>query len=195
MKIVGVSGTNGSGKDTIGELLRDNFGWLYISASGDLIIPELQKRDLPTDRVHMAALTTEWRREIGMGAVVDKALEKAGDDLKNSKIGGLVIASLRHPGEAERIHGLGGYVVWVDADPKVRYERIYARKQGTKDMRTYDEFLADQNREMNHSGDKATLNIGDIKAKADIFIENNGNDLTVFEHQVEQALKEAKLLD
>jgi len=64
MKIIGIGGTNGSGKDTLSQILADDYGWLFVSASGDLIIPELKRRGLPLERKYMAALTAEWNREI-----------------------------------------------------------------------------------------------------------------------------------
>src|SRR5438045_2948405 len=114
MKLLGVAGTNGSGKDTLGELLADKHGWINVSVSEDLIIPELKKRGLPLERANMAAQTAEWRRRLGMGAVIDKALEFV--KASGQKPAGVIIGSLRHPGEADRVHELGGQVVWVDAD-------------------------------------------------------------------------------
>ncbi len=46
MKIIGVSGTNGSGKDTIGHLLAERHNWLFISMT-DMLRDELEKRGLP----------------------------------------------------------------------------------------------------------------------------------------------------
>jgi dephospho-CoA kinase len=185
MKIIGVAGTNGSGKDTVSNFLAGQ-GWLFISASGDLIIPELRRRGMPVERKNMASLTTEWRQQFGMGAIVDKAVEAF--NARHGDYKGLVISSLRHPGEADRLHELGGQVVWVDADPHVRYERINSRGQGAKDQKTFEQFLAEEEAEMSHSGDEATLNMAGVKAQADIFIENNGNDMQVFKTQVEKAL-------
>lgn len=187
-KIIGIAGTNGSGKDTIGQMLAECHNWLAVSVSENLIIPELEKRNLPLDREHMAVLTAEWRRQFGMGATIDKAVEKFKIETEIRQFGGLAVASLRHPGEAERVHELGGLVIWVDADPEVRYQRIYGRGQGAKDQKTFDEFLAEEQAEMQHSGDEATLNTSGVKAKADIFLENNGNDLEKFKQDAEQAL-------
>lgn len=188
MNIIGVGGTNGSGKDTIGELLRDNFGWLYVSVSEDLIIPELKRRGLPPERQHMAALSTEWRGKYGDGAVVDKAMEKFEVEGGFSKLGGLAVASLRHPGEADRIHEVGGRVVWVDADPKIRYERTYRRGQGAKDQKTPEQFLAEQAAEMDAGGRQSVNSVVEVKAKADIQLENNGNDLEAFKTEAIRAL-------
>jgi len=188
MKIIGIAGTNGSGKDSIAQMLVERHGWLFVNVSIDLFTPELQRRGLPVDRKHMAELTAEWRRQEGMGAVVDRALELYKEKAKNKDFNGLVVGSLRHPGEADRVHELGGQVVWADADPKIRYQRIFGRGQGEKDQKTYDEFLAEQEREMAHSGDAATLSIGDIKPKADIIIENNGDNLEEFKTEAEGVL-------
>ncbi|HZP55520.1 MAG TPA: AAA family ATPase [Candidatus Saccharimonadales bacterium] len=188
MKIIGISGTNGSGKDTLSEILAE-YGWLFISASRDLIIPELERLGLPLERKHMAELTAEWNRKAGRGAVVDKAVECYKEQSKTSKFKGLVISSIRHPWEADRIHELGGKIVWVDADPKIRYQRIYSRGHGTKDQKTFKEFLAEEEKEMRHSGDKATLNISGVKDKADIFLENNGDDVEVFKKTAKTALE------
>lgn len=188
MKIIGISGTNGSGKDTVSNLLADGYGWLFVSASGDLIIPELKKLGLPVERKEMADLSTQWRLREGMGAVVDRAVAEYEQRSHAKKFEGLVISSLRHPGEADRIHELAGKVVWVDADPKVRYERIYSRGQGVKDQKTFEQFASEEQAEMSHSGDEATLNMAGVKAKADIFIENNGKNLEDFKVEVKKAL-------
>lgn len=186
MKIIGIAGTNGSGKDTVSELLAE-CGWLFVSASHNLLIPELQKRDLPIERKQMAALSTEWRKEIDMGAIIIKAVEEYEKQSRDQKFSGLVISSLRHPGEVDQVHKFGGKVVWVDADPKIRYERINNRGQGAKDQKTFEQFLAEEQAEMQHSGDDATLSTSSVKAKADIFLENNGS-LEEFKQTAEKAL-------
>jgi dephospho-CoA kinase len=187
MKIIGVGGTNGSGKDTLSQLLADNFGWYFVSVSHDLVIPELKKRGLPLERKNMADLTAEWNREINEGAVIDKAVKKfqhAGAE----KFTGLVISSIRHPWEVDRIHDLGGKIVWLDADPKLRYERIFSRGQGDKDRKTFDQFLAEEESEKHHSGDKSTLNWQAVKDRADIFITNDDNDVEKFKRTVQKTL-------
>lgn len=86
------------------------------------------------------------------------------------------------------MHDLGGQIVWVDADPKVRYERIVPRLRSNEDRKTYDEFLTEEQIEMEHSGDEATLSISAVKKLADITLENNGSDLEVFKDAAEKSL-------
>lgn len=187
MKLVGVGGTDGSGKDTIGNILAEKYGWLFISVT-DLLRQEATERGLTLERKVLRAISAEWRRQSGMGVLVDRALEaykKSGN-----RYAGLVLASLRHPGEVDRIHELGGMVVWVDADPEVRYMRIMKRKRGTEDEVTFDQFIEEEKAQSSHSGDEATLSLSDVKAKSDITLENNGNDIEAFKTQVEQTLSE-----
>jgi cytidylate kinase len=186
MKLIGIGGTNGSGKDTLGQYLADEHGWLFISVS-DILRDELKKRGLPIERQHLRELSAEWRKEFGSGVLIDKAFKIY--EAEEGKYKGLVVASLRNPGEAEEVHRLGGIVVWTDGDPKVRYERIYNRARGTEDNKTFEQFLAEEQAEMHHSkGDAATLNMAGVKAQTDFFITNNDNDIQKFKAAAQKAL-------
>ena len=189
MKIVGISGTNGSGKDTVGQMLAERHGWLFVSVTRDMLRKEAKRRGLPIERENLRTISAEWRRESGLGVLVDKTIKEFESEGGLKKYKGLAIASLRNPGEPNRIHELGGSVVWVDAKPKIRFERVMKRKRGTEDAKTFEEFLAEQEAEMGHSDDEAALNLAGVKAKADIFLENNGNDIEAFKDTAEKALK------
>lgn len=187
MVIIGISGTNGSGKDTIAKMLVEKYGFVWGDAT-TMLGDELTRRGLPHERVQKSTLSAEWRRESGMGVIVDKAVE-----LFNKTPGakGVVVGSLRHPGEVDRVHELGGTVVWVDADPKIRYERIQknaAHRNRIEDQKTFEEFVAEEQAEMAHSGDSATLNMGAVKEGADITINNDGGVIPEFEAAAEAAL-------
>lgn len=185
MKIIGIAGTNGSGKDTVGEILANDYGWLFVSVA-DFLREEAKKRGLPIEREILRTISAEWRRQRGLGVLIDKAVKLF--EQSKGKYKGLVVSPMRNPGEAQSVKDLGGSLVWVDADPKVRYERITKRQRSTEDQKTFEQFLAEERAEMQHSGDEATLSLGDVKAKADIFIENNGT-LEEFKQAINQALK------
>jgi dephospho-CoA kinase len=195
MKLIGIGGTNGSGKDTVGHFLASQHNFLFVSGS-DMLRDELARRGLPPAREHMRELSADWRRQSGLGVLIDKAVEVFNHS--DGKYAGLAVASLRNPGEVDRVHELGGKVVWVDADPRVRYDRLQANlaargeHRAVDDRKTYEQFLADEQAEMEHSGDEATLNMGDVKAKADIFIANDGNDIKIFLREIEKALGSIK---
>jgi dephospho-CoA kinase len=176
--IIGIGGTNGAGKDTVSKLLVEKYGYLWVDAT-DLLVTELQARGLPLARVNKSALSAEWRREFGMAVIVDKALAI----YRAAPAGtyqGLVVGSLRHPGEADRVHELGGIVLWIDADPQVRYQRITSvdRGRSAEDNKSFEDFLADEQREMTPEGDGATLNMAGVKGKADTILWNESSDIT-----------------
>lgn len=188
-QIIGVAGTNGSGKDAAGLTLADRHGYLFVSVT-DLLRAELNKRGKPVDRVNLRELSAEWRRQFGNGVLVDRAVDqyKRLDD----KYVGVAIASLRNPAEADRIHELGGTVIWVDASPETRYKRIQsnaeARARSGEDAKTYEEFLAEEEAEMHPSGDSATLNMSAVKQRADLLLDNEGTDLTHFQDFITEQL-------
>lgn len=190
-KIIGISGTNGSGKDTIGKLLAEKHGYMFISVT-DILRAELTRRGLPLAREYTRDLSAEWRRQYGMGVLIDKAKEIY--DASTESYNGLALASLRNPGEADSVHQYGGIVVWVDANPRLRYERIQAnssqrgQQRVLDDRKSFAEFLAEEEVEMHHSGDEATLSMAGVKEKSDIFLINDGQDLNELEDKLSRAL-------
>jgi len=189
MILFGISGTNGSGKDSLGEYLASEFNFLFVSVT-DLLRDEARKRGMPVDRESLRTISAEWRRENGLGVLVDKSIEMYKNEGGDVAYSGLIMASMRNPGEADTVHELGGKMIWLDADPKIRYDRIQnaSRGRGAEDNKTYEEFLAEQEAEMRHSGDKATLSLADVKDRCDIFITNESNDMALFYKQVKKSL-------
>ena len=191
LQIIGLAGTNGSGKDTVGHILAQKHGYLFISVT-EVLRSEARRRGLQVDREVLRTISAQWRRELGLGVLVDKAIAEYEKDADTYV--GVVIASLRNPGEADRIHEFGGTMVWVDGDPRIRYKRIQAnaatRNRAEEDNKTFEQFIAEEETEM-HSpvgGDAASLDSSEVKARCDVFIDNNSNDLNEF-----QSLIEAKL--
>lgn len=182
LKIIGIAGSNGSGKDSVGHVLADNHSYLFVSVT-DLLRAELNRRGVPVERENLRALSAEWRREYGYAVLVDQAIQEF-NRMKDHYVG-IAIASLRNPAEADRIHELGGLVLWIDADPHTRYERIQnnaeARARAGEDSKTFEEFLAEEEAEMHSSGDGATLDMAAVKKKADILLNNDHTDLVQFQ--------------
>lgn len=188
VKIIGISGPNGAGKDAVGLLLAQRHNYLFISVT-DLLRQELRRRNLSPDRLHMRTLSKEWREQYGLSVLVDRAVESF--EAVSNQYAGLVMSSLRNPYEADRVHELGGSVVWVDADPRVRYERLQnAKRQGREgdDDKTFEQFIAEEQIEMQSTGDKAALDMNSVKTRADRYISNDTTDMQVLEAEVEQVL-------
>lgn len=193
LKLIGVGGTNGSGKDTIGHLLAEHYGFLFITVT-ELLREECRRRGLPVERENLRAVSAEWRREHGTGVLVEKAVEAFHNLPDSDRYAGLIVASLRNPGENDKVHELGGTVLWVDGEPKVRYERIQknaaSRGRAEEDTKTFEQFLAEEEAEMHppEGADAAMLNMAAVKESADVFVENNSSDLQVFKMQVATVL-------
>jgi shikimate kinase len=188
VRIIGLSGTNGAGKDAVGLLLAQRHNYLFISVT-DLLRQELHVRNLPPDRKYMRALSKEWREQYGLSVLVDRAYQSY--QAVEAQYAGVVMSSLRNPYEADRVHELGGTVVWVDADPRIRYQRLQsAQRQGREgdDNKTFQEFMADEQAEMSNSGDAAALNMSAVRDKTDVIITNNSAELSILESAIVQSL-------
>jgi len=174
VKLIGISGTNGSGKDTLAGLLAEKYGFLFITVT-EMLRAECRRRGIEVSRENLRMVSAEWRRESGVAVLIDKAIETFKPEEQQHV--GLVIASLRNPGEAVRVHELGGTVVWVDADSRIRYERIHNSHRGRdeEDNKTYEEFLAEEEAEMHTTGDAATLNMTAVHELSDITIMNESD--------------------
>jgi cytidylate kinase len=191
-KIIGIAGTNGSGKDTVGHILEDNHGYLFVSVT-DVLRAELKRQGFPADREHLRELSASWRRQFGFGVLIDRAMDMFYDQPKG-KYKGVAIASLRNPFEVDRVHELGGEVWWLDADPLLRFTRIKAnaasRARAEEDEKTYEQFLAEEQAEMHSTGDAATLNMAAVRDKADTQMMNAGSGLDLLAQEVAALLIE-----
>jgi dephospho-CoA kinase len=191
MKIIGIAGTNGSGKDSVGQILAQYHNYLFVSVT-NILRAELTQRDVPISRESLRALSAEWRGEQGEGILIDMAMNSY--QAVKDKYAGVAIASLRHPGEGDRVHALGGVVVWVDADQRIRYDRVQAnavtRGRPGEDDETYEKFQAEEAIEMSSptNDNVAELNMSAVKEQSDVQIDNSGHDLTALRASVEKAL-------
>lgn len=191
LQIIGLAGTNGSGKDSVGQILTDYHSYLFVSVT-EMLRAELKKRGLPITRENLRTLSAEWRNEQGLGVLVERAM--ASYQVVQDQYAGVVIASLRNPGEVDRVHELGGLVVWIDADQRTRYDRVQAnavsRGRAEEDNKTYAQFQAEETAEMNQpaGSDDTVLNMLAVKEGSDVQIDNDGQNVAALRASVEKAL-------
>ena len=142
MIIIGITGTIGAGKGTLVEYLLREKNFAHYSVRG-FLIEELEKRKLVINRDTMVSLANELREKNSPSYIIDCLFEQAKNTGKNA-----VIESIRTAGEAESLRKKGNFcLLAIDADPKIRYERILKRNSET-DHVSYDEFTANEQREM-----------------------------------------------
>lgn len=179
--ILGITGTLGAGKGEIVNYLVKEKEFIHFSVT-DYLIQEIKKRNLPINRESMRTVANDIRTKKGSGFIVGKLYKKA----KNIK-GNVVIESIRTLGEVETLKEKGNFYLFaVDANPKVRYERI-RKRESEKDSVTFKEFLKGEKKEMDNA-DPAKQNLKKCIEMSDYKFENNGTFINLYK-QINIALK------
>lgn len=183
-EIIGLAGTNGAGKDTLGDLRFSRQGARKVSLS-DILRTEADKRGLSHERQNLGAISTEWGSKFGAGALSAMTIQNFYETRKSTE-SGLSIVSIRRPDEARTIQTEGGVVLWVDAAREIRYERILAANRGrVTDVKTFEEFCFEEDREMNpESDDPFVLNMAGVRDVSDIHLINEFNSKESFERDL-----------
>jgi dephospho-CoA kinase len=178
--IIGITGTIGAGKGTVVEYLVKEKGFKHISARSIWTL-ELEERGLEVNRDTMTQLANELRAEHGADYFVRRALKEV-EGLEN-----VVIESIRTVAELELLQQEGAVILAVDADQKLRYERIHGRASALDDV-TFDEFARQEATEMAND-DPAKQNITAVMEQADFVIQNT-ESIAELESAVEVILQQ-----
>ncbi|MGF7228501.1 MAG: AAA family ATPase [Candidatus Saccharibacteria bacterium] len=174
-EVIGIAGTNGSGKDTLAALRAERENCLHVTVS-DILRAHLTEEGVALEREYLAALSKRWREESGDEAIlVTKTIQRYLGERALVGHNGLSVVSLRHPAEVIAVKKFGGKVLWVDADPEIRYERICgAQRNRVDDDKTFEQFRAEEAREMTPAhGDSTSVNLGAVRPLADEIVINN----------------------
>lgn len=174
MKIIGLSGTFSSGKDTLAKFLVEKYGFVHISTSD--IVRELSLEEYgSTDRKYLQEISNSYREKFGNDYFAAEAYRRYLKLSDKEKGAGLIISGSRSVGEAEKIKSLGGELVFVDAPIKLRYER--AKKRARDDeVKSFEDFQASEAKEWElNYGSKTKQNLKGIEEISDIAITNDGN--------------------
>ena len=177
--IIGITGTLGAGKTTAANFLKSR-GFIYESVR-NFIAEEVEKRGLPMNRDTLVEIGNELRAEHGPAHIVAMLCKRGAQEGKD-----IVIESIRAVGEAEEVKKHDGYILAVNANPRVRYERARMESNATTPG-TFEEFIAQEEREM-HSDDPTKQNIAAVMLRSDHQILNNGTR-TDLEYTIDEALK------
>jgi dephospho-CoA kinase len=124
--IIGITGTLGAGKGTVAVYLTKKHNFTYFSVR-NFLAAEVLKRGKIVNRDTITETANALRAEHGAGYVTQRLLAEAISQKNN-----VVIESIRTVGEAKFLKSHGAQLWAVDADLKVRYNRIVGRASETE---------------------------------------------------------------
>ncbi|MCX6823575.1 MAG: AAA family ATPase [candidate division SR1 bacterium] len=185
MEVVGITGTIGAGKGTIVDYLVQKKGFQHLSVRSYLT-EEIERRGMPVNRDSMVIVANDLRATYSPSYIAEQLYQQAKVSGKNT-----IIESIRAVGEADALKNQENFYLFaIDADPKIRYERVVLRGSET-DKISYEKFLSDEQREMQNE-DPTKGNIARVMEMADHIFTNNGT-LEQLHQQIEDVLQQLKI--
>jgi len=170
MIIIGITGTLGAGKGTVVEYIKEKYGFKHFAVSDTFLVGELRKRGVEPDRLARRTLANELRAQ-GPTKLMEAVYEMAKPSIEK---GGHIIIEPQHTiAEVEFIKSIGGVMFAVDADFRLRYERIIKRGS-EKDNITLEQFIEQQQFELKQT-DPNKNNLMASMSRANYIFMNNGS--------------------
>jgi dephospho-CoA kinase len=134
MKVIGVIGKNGSGKDEVLKYLRDSYEVPFLS-TGDIVRGIAAEEGKEPTRLNLQAISDRYFKERGDGCFVRMVVDKIRENgWKSAGISGV-----RSAKDVDILRGeLGEDFVLIDvyvSDPRVRFERMLTTSLCSRTMR------------------------------------------------------------
>lgn len=180
--IIGITGTIGAGKGAVVDYLKTK-GFAHYSVR-DVLLEEVARRGLPPDRPSLRVVGNELRELYSPSYLVEHAYMDA-----IATGGNAVIESIRAYGEVDFLKGKGAVLLAVDADQKIRYERIFARGLST-DSVDFATWVAHEEQEL-VSNEVHGQNVSGVMNLADFSIVNNGS-IEELGHAIDEILRKIR---
>jgi dephospho-CoA kinase len=181
MQVIGLMGSIGAGKGAVSDYLHNDYGFEVITM-GDLVREEIVEQGLEVTRDNLDKLSKERTSKFGP----EYWMKKAANRIESSESKRVVIDGIRYPLDVEFFKKHFGdkiTFVLVDADPKIRFERMMSRgRPGFPD--TFEKFQEHERRQ------DGLFSVSKAFAMADHRMDNSGT----FEELYEQVDRFVKLL-
>jgi dephospho-CoA kinase len=179
--ILGFVGPLASGKEEAKKYLEKNYqaGTHRFSL---LLRDILNRLYLPITRENMQNLSLDLRNRFG-GDILARVIAM---DVKNDDHEIIVVDGVRRMDDIVKLKDVPGfYLVAIDAEAKIRYDRLIKRGENADDnQKTFTEFLIDNQKE-------AEKEIPLVMAQAKYQIDNNGDFANLY-RQIDKIIKETK---
>lgn len=163
-KIFGLVGQIACGKGAIAKFAIENHQASTYKFS-TIIRDVLDRLHLEKSRKNLSKLSTLLRENFGEDTFA-KVIAK---DVEEDKGEIIIVDGIRRMKDIEYLKKIPGFkLVRIVVDPEIRYKRLVLRNENPgDDKKTYEEFLADQDKE-------ADAEVPKVMAEADLEINNNG---------------------
>lgn len=166
IKIIGVVGQNGSGKDEVLKYLKARHGVPFL-ATGDIVREIAAKQGIEPTRSNLGELSDSYFRKYGKGHFIKMAVDRI---FQNGwKTAG--ISGIRSPEDVAILRNILGrdfvLIAVTVADAQVRYRRMLKRGED-RDRNTIEQFRQQDEAEEN------LFHITDAMMQADYTISNDG---------------------
>jgi dephospho-CoA kinase len=137
-KLIGLTGTNGSGKGEAASYFKTR-GYAYFSLS-DIIRDELVQEGRETTRDNLIQKGNELREKHGANILAIRVMDRV--------MGKSVIDSIRNPREVEYFKAQENFILLaIDAPVEIRYTRVQQRGRN-ESVSSLPEFIAKEQEEM-----------------------------------------------
>ena len=185
MKVIGLTGTIGSGKDIVREMLEKKFNTVSVRLSDLLEINSLKKLGIKITREMLQNLGDDLRKKYGTHVLAKLAIDfmKKASEIK-------IIDGIRNPGEVDFLRQQFGEdfkLIAIDAPQQIRFERVVKRNRDI-DPKKWEEFVSidecDQGKDQPEYGQQVRKCI----EMADVIIQNDGS-LEDLQKKIEDVIK------
>jgi len=179
--IIGLIGQQSAGKGAAAEYLISEHSATMVKYS-DYLRFTLNKWHIEINRKNLAGLSLALRTQFGE-RIFSHAIS---EDLKSNTNPIVIIDGIRRLDDMNDFQDNPNFhLVSVEADPKIRYERLTQRTENNDDQgKSYEEFLADHELETERE-------IANIIAKAEFRLDNSGSLETLYA-QIDTIIKNLK---
>lgn len=184
LRVIGLTGTLGSGKGSISNLLQKQGYKQYVFS--DILKAELKKQRKEITRENLQDIGNKLRKTHGLHVLSQKIKGK----ILKDKVEFAIIDGIRNPGELTyaRENFDNVIIIGITASPETRFERIIKRKRSS-DPNTLKEFKRLETRDRGVGEERYGQQVQKCLDMADFLIINEGV-LINLEKRVEEILNE-----
>jgi dephospho-CoA kinase len=166
MRVIGVIGKNGSGKDEVLKYLKDKHNVPFLS-TGDIVREIAGREGRTPNRTNLQEISDSYFQQYGRGCFVKMLADRIQE--KGWPVAG--ISGVRSPQDVHELRGIFGQsFVLIEvhvASPQVRFERM--RKRGAeRDTDSYRDFQAQD------KGEEQLFHVEEAAGLADYLLSNDG---------------------